>query len=58
MNQFKITSPCHPEYGLAVEMETVGRPYLTYESPSGFYCEAPTCCNQWDIHGEPINYQK
>lgn len=54
MNEFVIRSPCHPEFTLFVETETVGRPYLTYETPSGFSCEAPRCFNSWDVNGNPI----
>lgn len=56
MNEYCITSPCHPTYPLVVEMETTGRPYMTYETPAGFYCDAPSCSNAWDINGAPREY--
>lgn len=53
-NTFRITSPCHPDYGICVETEYQGYGYMQERTPSGFYCDAPGCYNEWDIRGNPI----
>lgn len=53
-NTFRITSPCHPDHGLSVEMRWDGPAYMQCQVPDGFYCDAPGCYNSWDVHGNPV----
>jgi len=53
-NDFRISSPCHPDSALCVELTWVGLAYVQSQVPDGFYCDAPGCYNSWDKDGNPI----
>lgn len=54
VNNFVVRSPCHPEYGLNVELEWEGPAYVQSQVHSGYWCNAPGCFNEWDAEGHPI----
>ena len=40
---------------LVINMETVGRPYLTEERPESIECYAGDCEAEWEPNGAPRN---
>lgn len=50
-----ITSPCCGAE-LSISMQTVGPPYMTYETPDEIECEGERCFNSWTPAGRVIRF--